>query len=116
MSRGTYRVDLIFGDRGTVAHGQVTIYFEGHRGRGLDGRRAGRGASLSRGCLRRSVDAAVAGRSGRGDEARLTALRVTTDGYVRPAASDAWWPMFPEIPGTWFSSQPRIPMASLFTG
>ena len=41
---------------------------------------------------------------GAGNEACLTALRVTTDGAVRPAASDAWWPMFPEIPGTWFSS------------
>lgn len=105
VPRGTYRVDLIFGDRGTTSHGDVMIFLEGGA---RDAVSTSAGQVVARAYRVDVYDGQLTLRLrdmlGAGNEACLTALRVTTDGYVRPAASDAWWPMFPEIPGTWFSS------------
>jgi hypothetical protein len=108
LPRGTYRVDLLFGDRGTVSHGEVNIYLEG----GLrDAVSTAAGQVVAR-AYRVTVDDGqltlrLRDVLGAGNEACVTALRVTTEGAVRPAASDAWWPMFPEIPGATFSAPTR---------
>jgi hypothetical protein len=108
VPRGSYRVDLIFGDRGTAAHGEVTIFLEGAS---RDAVSTAAGQVVARAYLVDVYDGQLTLQLrdvlGAGNEACVTALRVTTDGSVRLAASNAWWPMFPEIPGATFSSPTR---------
>jgi len=108
LPRGTYRVDLVFGDRGPEAHGEVSIYLEGRR---RDAVATAAGELAARAYRVDVYDGQLTLQLrdvlGAGNEASLTAVRVTTNGSVPLAASDAWWPMFPEIPGAWFSSPIR---------
>ena len=108
VPNGVYRVDVILGDRGSSSHGLVGIYLEGDF---VDTVSTASGQLVAKSFQVAVSDGQLTLQfldpAGTDDEACLEALRIVTAGSVRPAASSAWWPMFPEIPGAWFSAPVR---------